>query len=325
MDSHLEYSFVDNDEMSKEFENSEIIAGTNTATDTGTGLDSDSDSEADSEEIHSGNKNVSKKRITDDLESDKNNSSDSSEDIVVSSRKRKKLNSNKTTEELADVVIDVDNTSTINNNDTDDEDEDEDIMIIEPVRERIRTNQNTNIAYSTDNSITVPDITEQNGDVEVVVEFVDADLANINETTDIDIDNDNNINPVDTLSDSSSDIIIVQKPTTKAKPATDTKTKTKTKSQTNTTLETSSKPEPKKMKDVQCPVCMESITEAVATPCGHVFCSECIYQALAASKTGSGRGLNNKKSGRCPICRNIVVYSKLRWLNLRFIQSSTPT
>ncbi len=50
----------------------------------------------------------------------------------------------------------------------------------------------------------------------------------------------------------------------------------------------------------ECPVCLESVDDGVATPCGHVFCRECINDAI------------RKSSGTlCPSCRAPVSRSEL--------------
>ncbi|RKF60599.1 putative slx8 protein [Erysiphe neolycopersici] len=52
---------------------------------------------------------------------------------------------------------------------------------------------------------------------------------------------------------------------------------------------------PFKLSEFQCIICMDSPTDLTITHCGHLFCSECLHQAL---HTG------DKKC--CPVCRTIV-------------------
>jgi E3 ubiquitin-protein ligase RNF4 len=41
---------------------------------------------------------------------------------------------------------------------------------------------------------------------------------------------------------------------------------------------------------LSCPICMNEITEAASTVCGHIFCQPCIKAAIKAQK-------------KCPTCR----------------------
>ena len=51
-----------------------------------------------------------------------------------------------------------------------------------------------------------------------------------------------------------------------------------------------------------CPICMELIETRTVTPCGHVFCQECITTVLSS-------GLS---AARCPTCRNPCTLDSLR-------------
>lgn len=58
----------------------------------------------------------------------------------------------------------------------------------------------------------------------------------------------------------------------------------------------------------QCPVCMETPTDATSTICGHVFCHKCIVETLRWSidqrrEDAPGRG---KVKGVCPVCRKLL-------------------
>ncbi|KAK5162585.1 hypothetical protein LTR04_003338 [Oleoguttula sp. CCFEE 6159] len=49
-----------------------------------------------------------------------------------------------------------------------------------------------------------------------------------------------------------------------------------------------------------CIICMESYTNVTAAICGHIFCHECLIQAIAvADRDRSGTG----QKGTCPVCR----------------------
>jgi len=50
-----------------------------------------------------------------------------------------------------------------------------------------------------------------------------------------------------------------------------------------------------------CILCAENIKNASATPCGHVFCWECIYDSLTYQKT-------------CPVCREEIMTSRIIYL-----------
>jgi hypothetical protein len=75
----------------------------------------------------------------------------------------------------------------------------------------------------------------------------------------------------------------------------------------------------KTFKDVTCAICMDRIEDAVAAACGHVFCAECIYRALASSREpGHGGTGPGGRRGKCPMCRKVVAYKNLVWLKVRY-------
>ncbi|AWU75990.1 uncharacterized protein C5L36_0B12190 [Pichia kudriavzevii] len=67
---------------------------------------------------------------------------------------------------------------------------------------------------------------------------------------------------------------------------------------------------------IQCCVCMDELKNAVATPCGHILCSECLFEALATSHMGQ-RG-SEIRGGLCPVCRQRVLYKDIVPLKVRF-------
>eukprot|EP01105_Mastigella_eilhardi_P021392 TRINITY_DN5178_c0_g1_i6.p1 TRINITY_DN5178_c0_g1~~TRINITY_DN5178_c0_g1_i6.p1 ORF type:complete len:816 (+),score=189.31 TRINITY_DN5178_c0_g1_i6:22-2448(+) len=58
-----------------------------------------------------------------------------------------------------------------------------------------------------------------------------------------------------------------------------------------------------------CPVCLQMPTDAVVTKCGHVFCKECLEQALAAHP-------------RCPMCKSSVTMKEAFCVNLDDVLSA---
>ena len=54
-----------------------------------------------------------------------------------------------------------------------------------------------------------------------------------------------------------------------------------------------------------CIICMEPYTNATITACGHIYCHECLTQALIAGEKNSERGVGN-----CPVCRKPVSRKK---------------
>ncbi|TQS36952.1 hypothetical protein Golomagni_02587 [Golovinomyces magnicellulatus] len=56
---------------------------------------------------------------------------------------------------------------------------------------------------------------------------------------------------------------------------------------------------PIKLSSFQCIICMDSPTDLTITHCGHMFCSECLHQALHAG---------DKKC--CPVCRTLINVPK---------------
>ncbi|GMF34412.1 unnamed protein product [[Candida] boidinii] len=68
----------------------------------------------------------------------------------------------------------------------------------------------------------------------------------------------------------------------------------------------------KELKDVVCPICFEPFEKCVVMSCGHLYCSDCIYETLASSK------IRNVNQGICALCRKTVFYKDLVWLKLRY-------
>lgn len=62
---------------------------------------------------------------------------------------------------------------------------------------------------------------------------------------------------------------------------------------------------PLKIGQMTCIICMETYTNATVTHCGHIYCHECLTQALKAGEKNSDRGV-----GTCPVCRKPVKRKK---------------
>ncbi|KAG9548211.1 hypothetical protein KCU71_g15212, partial [Aureobasidium melanogenum] len=53
--------------------------------------------------------------------------------------------------------------------------------------------------------------------------------------------------------------------------------------------------------ELNCMICLEHFTNMTATHCGHIFCHECLTQALIASQRNSDHNY-----GTCPACRKPI-------------------
>ncbi|KAJ9627872.1 hypothetical protein H2203_003090 [Taxawa tesnikishii (nom. ined.)] len=62
---------------------------------------------------------------------------------------------------------------------------------------------------------------------------------------------------------------------------------------------------PSRLGQLNCMICMDNFTDMTVTHCGHVFCNECLHQALLASQRASERGV-----GSCPACRKSIKPTK---------------
>ncbi|KAI7281199.1 hypothetical protein KC343_g934 [Hortaea werneckii] len=68
----------------------------------------------------------------------------------------------------------------------------------------------------------------------------------------------------------------------------------------------------------QCIICMEPYTNATVTACGHLYCHECLSQALIAGERNSERGIGN-----CPVCRKPLSRKKAtQVIPLNFLKKS---
>ncbi|KAL3451840.1 hypothetical protein BJX65DRAFT_266970 [Aspergillus insuetus] len=56
-----------------------------------------------------------------------------------------------------------------------------------------------------------------------------------------------------------------------------------------------------KLTAYKCPVCMDTPTDATTTVCGHLFCHQCITEALKIGEERTDQA--GKSRGTCPVCR----------------------
>lgn len=57
------------------------------------------------------------------------------------------------------------------------------------------------------------------------------------------------------------------------------------------------------IRNFTCPICMDPPSVLAVMNCGHMYCSDCVFKALAASKT-------------CSICRKTINYKTVKFLEL---------
>lgn len=65
------------------------------------------------------------------------------------------------------------------------------------------------------------------------------------------------------------------------------------------------------LSNFKCPICLDTPEVLVATECGHLYCDNCVFQALRHTRNST------KSSGQCSICRKTVKYSNVRYLEMR--------
>ena len=66
----------------------------------------------------------------------------------------------------------------------------------------------------------------------------------------------------------------------------------------------------KAARDYRCPICFDPPDTALITPCGHIFCCDCLFQMVNSSRT-------QRHSGHCALCRKDVPLRSVRMVILR--------
>ncbi|KAL3235017.1 E3 ubiquitin-protein ligase complex SLX5-SLX8 subunit SLX8 [Nakaseomyces bracarensis] len=74
--------------------------------------------------------------------------------------------------------------------------------------------------------------------------------------------------------------------------------------------EESKRREYKRVRDYKCPICFEPPEVSMMTPCGHVYCCECLFQMVNNSRTP-------RKAGVCALCRKSVNLKNIKMMILR--------
>ncbi|CAR22052.1 RING-type domain-containing protein [Lachancea thermotolerans] len=72
----------------------------------------------------------------------------------------------------------------------------------------------------------------------------------------------------------------------------------------------SPRPEHKRALDYRCPICFDPPEAALVTPCGHVFCTECLFQMVNSSR-------GQRSAGHCALCRRDVRFKDVRLIIMR--------
>ena len=72
-------------------------------------------------------------------------------------------------------------------------------------------------------------------------------------------------------------------------------------------------PQTKKgFKCYECPICFDNPEVIAVIPCGHMYCSDCVFKAIAVK-------------GNCSICRKNVTYKQVKFLEVRIRNPNNVT
>ncbi len=67
----------------------------------------------------------------------------------------------------------------------------------------------------------------------------------------------------------------------------------------------------KRLRDFTCPICFEESEQVIATPCGHIYCRDCVFKAVSSVERAT------PAYGECSMCRKKLKYQSLVYLTFR--------
>lgn len=73
----------------------------------------------------------------------------------------------------------------------------------------------------------------------------------------------------------------------------------------------------KSITQYQCPICLEPPSPAMITKCGHVFCTDCLFNMLNSSRT-------QRLAGTCALCRTKIPLNKTNLMVMKFTTVKKP-
>lgn len=76
--------------------------------------------------------------------------------------------------------------------------------------------------------------------------------------------------------------------------------------------------ERKTLNHVTCCICLDQPDVLVVTPCGHVYCDDCVLRALSSTSR------SNTKVGECSICKRRVKYNDIAYLEMKVRSNTLP-
>lgn len=101
----------------------------------------------------------------------------------------------------------------------------------------------------------------------------------------------------------------------------DDQLKTLLATQSSSTTAPPAGPKQSRIQDFECCICMSPPTDLTMTPCGHLFCWECIHRAANAGHAAHPYARASSKMSKCPNCRkpfSTNTYGEKGLIPLRF-------